>query len=457
MAVVNLLDFLNNENNIYEADDLGLESIDELLINPTLSALFSIDAIDYLEDSEGLEAQEGVLDALKCYDVRYSYIIYGDGEKIRYYMGVIPNNIQGASLVEMQETLSGACEVVKCAYCGNYEKAELTELKGKDKNDIMSMSSTFRYSAVVEAVPPQQDERITNLGINKFQRLMQGRRFMAVVMFQPLDQSMRSQINTDLQQFSNFIAAFASQTRIHQEAKARASSGSVNNNKLHSLTKTLVTTSKQENTPKDEKEAESEDEDEAIAESLDEEDKDAGETESAKAAETSTTTNHNTLNLNSNGCTLNSSVTMTDTCTVLVSQNISILSAVDWQNYIKNVIYERYQYGRDKGLFQYTVNFSVDDMETLHILECAWKNLFQSRKACRVPLKCTLLSPRCCLDKCYKGYRFPVYRSNKRNLGDEKTARCGLCQMVKDNKLMAGHWISSRELGAMLVIPKSPK
>lgn len=438
--------YLVNDKN-YSLHSLETESIEEIgKIVSDDYILFHVTELTFEEDSPRKEAFDNVLGALQIPGINFVYLILGDQQGVRFYMGISRDCSRDSKSLLLDVKDVGR-EILRPSIEGHFRGSKLIEID--DTKVIKQALNKLKYFGQMEGVPAlnESEESGSFQGVDRLVDVMTGDTFCISIVASPLCTKDIQKLKESLFNVYDLLTPLAKTTIQKTEGTGKTIGKSESTNISQALGTNTGTNSS--NTSGSSKSTT----------------KTKGSSGSSKSSSESGQSGSNTSK--TTGTSKGSSIT--DTKGFSVTKNTSKTNNAgenksyergnrrvqDWIQYLDDVIFPRLNYGLSNGLFNTNISIAATKPITLTKLKNTIKSLFLGDADNKAPLRLIELDYQSKQIEALKAFQIPSVNISKM-LPIERDFRVALSQSIGNGEdyLSLGNWISTSELSLVAGLPQ---
>lgn len=457
--------FLENDqlNYLYDYTDKIIAQCTGLEISDF--ALFKVTEITYEDKSPRKEAIENFLSTMRIKGFNLIFLVIGEKEKTSFYYGVAKDVTQPPQLsaTDVGEKL------LKTSITGNFRGSKVSLVSNSDKEIIAKKIQSLDNVCVIDGVPGINEDKENFQGMDRFVDTMHGDEYVLIITAKYLPNEKIHNIEKRVNRFyaevypsskvsiqqseNNSKTDITSKTTSTNDSVSKAigtnasDSQGVSENTTIGESKTLTNGSSHSDTYDEYSEGTSTSSTNA-KNSSQQKGINTNHTEGTSITDTTTQGTNEAINTGSN-ITKGSSET--------VSREHLNKSAQEWLKYLDDVLYQRIDYGKGKGLFITSISVCASDTLYLKKAQNTLTALFSGSSGNKVPLRNNIyLNPETDKDiiNNLKNFQVPKISFNK-PIGEFETyLRSSLSQYVTRKEGFLGNWLSVRELSLITCLPQ---
>lgn len=449
MSKGNCLDFMNNTNEWYMCNNRKYKSCDPFIRKDLdYLTIYEVTHMEYEDMNQYLESYENLFDSLQLEDIIVIFIIYSNGQTVKFYYGITEDMHKGLPKERREEVVKEAMSIFESSFYGFFQEGKITKLTEEDEKKILEQLWSFQTGAIIEGAPGKLGTNIKLPSTSNVEKVMKGDPFMVVRLARPLSRDEIQKSEEEIIKLNQEIAALITTT--------------VSKSTTQNCSRTLgLSAQNQSSKTRSCNESDTRKEQKFMGdEELDEEILDLPALDGdfvVNDRERQRTIGKGRTCLNS--CHRNLSNTMLNSCSITRTKtNIYIdQQAKGWNDYINNVVYPRIDNGKARGLYVFTTAIFTNCKGALVKLDCALRNGCKQGEGDKIPTRRQQLSindPQIC---CIKNFHFPVYKKcgqGKSYSVEEFDNRYGFSQLSNGGITWGGNLASSKELGVLFSVPK---
>lgn len=201
-------------------------------IRPQDLYLYQIEEITYEEKAPSREAIENIVGSFRGIEgISFVYMILGDKQGVRFYMGVVRDSKVEQNSVDMEINDIGT-QLLEPTIRGNFRGCRLKPLATKEKKEILEQLANPNYAGILEGVPSLEKNTQTLTsekdyqGMDRLIDVMSGDCFGYVVVARPYTESEIDQVEQDLYKIYDLLTPLIKRTVQYNDTRQKNSSSS---------------------------------------------------------------------------------------------------------------------------------------------------------------------------------------------------------------------------------------
>ncbi len=401
--------------------------------------LFHIEELTFEDGAPRKEALENVIGALDIDGVNFIYLLLGDKTKVSFYLGMskIKNSIKNLELdIDDIGTM-----ILQSNIEGNFRGSKTTELKKKERLDVLETISEFQHMSKIDGVPNVNNEKEEFQGVDRLVDVMMGDQFALLVIADPLTKDEIENIENTLFDIHNKLTPFAKQSiqkttgesvtvgKTKGENNSLAQSANDGITDTHTSGFSLGTSASEGYSPSSGGANNSKSFNDGLNEGIS-----AGRTIGSSVSKTK-------------GDSISYNESKADNTGENVSQEFTNKLYSEWIEYLDEVLFPRLEYGKSKSLFNSSIYILANEKGNLLKLGNTIKSLFSGVENNKAPLNITYVENKTELE-CVRNLQSPIlqvpYSDNK-----------GQYRLLHSRPVNnTGTWLSVNELSVIASLPQ---
>ena len=495
-----LLDYLHNPAFLHLFSEVQKWAVGERELELDEFWLFRIEALTFEEKAPRREAMENILGTFRGMDgISFIYLILGDGDGVKFYFGVAKDHSYTGEQISAH-TLGK--DILGPAIRGNFRGCSIEEVSPEDKMVILEKLRGKRQTenqvsepepiiaGILEGVPGTDDENENFQGVDRLADVMAGDEFGFMVIARPYTEAEIANLEQELFHLADALSPLAhrslqiSSSFVKNESKTQNSSDSFgltenesfshsNNNTDSNDTRNDKSNQQQSNLTESagSQYSSSESFSKSQGNPPSENSSNSGGENGSVQKQSSYTFGHTV----SEGGTVSHAhteskslvETQSGSQTVNVGKGISesvaenvvstkqtefyVKEAAVWLRYIDEVLLERLDCGRGKGLFLSCGYLFAKHKATVLRLANTAISLYSGSKGNKNALRFHLLPQDAAPLHALSNMQIPLaVRKNDENMAWSS----GLSRLETGLSSFAGNWLSAHELGVLTALPQ---
>lgn len=452
MTQATIIQAIQQSNHFYLHEDDRFQ----IKFNDTLKAeeivFYKIDEITYEDQVPRKEALENVISTMQIVGVNFFYLILGSKEKVSFYYGISKDLVQK---VETQLNIEEIGEtILKPSLEGNFRGSKVQQVEHAQKVDIIQKIQDMQYNSNLDGVPGINEEREKFQGVDRLVDVMLGDEFAVLVVGKQLMPNAVRKIESNIYNLYDRLAPLSKKT-IQESSSVSQGIGK---------TKTTGTNnSKGQNYTKTEQNGSNWGKSDAVTKTKS---KSVGSGSNSGSEGTNTAKTDNTGGSTSISNAEGTSVTdgvsnsiaeaTNSSKSTSNSENIECVNkeVQDWLQYISDVVLQRIDYGRGKGMFLTTLTLFTKKRNNLIKLENTMKSLYSGQNGNKAPLCAVNLRATGNRANALKNFQIPIGEYLQPISQEECSIRSALSQYSTTQRTFLGNWMSVNELSLIAGLPQ---
>ena len=397
-----------------------------------------IEELTFEDKSPRKEALENVIASIRIDGISFVYLLLGDEQGVSFYFGIAKDKKYKKELVLDVDDIGR--DILKPSIEGNFRGSKVRDIS-KEKKTLLSKIKSMKRFAKIDGVATINEDSEDFQGMDRVVDIMMGDKFGLMVIADPLSIDEIQEIENSLYTVYNKLSPLAKLSVQESEGVTKTNGSSKGES-----------SSKTEGENKGVSESESKNSGVSTSASKGESSGSSDSTNSSKSESVNqgdsytvsfNTGSSNSLTVGRNSGT-NESIAKNNGTTK--SREYADKVVNEWMSYIDEVLTQRMEYGRNKGLFHTGIYIFADTKGTVLKLGNTISSLFCGTIENKAPLKIVDLAKY--EIEAIKNFQLPV-RIKSLNKNEEQASL-----LFSQNNIKIANWISTAELSVIASLPQ---